>query len=122
MREISVNNLNAFVANKEIDEFIADAGASTRMKRVYLAKIILRKSPTHKIPASIPLYAYAKTVGNKLAVKVLTTGVLAILEDSQLASVSEVLGDFSLSGVTYAIKDTVNGFPRYKVKNVDNRD
>ena len=116
MKQISANNLNAMVANNAIDEALGKIGIKTRSHRVYLVKIILRKSPTHKVKTGIPLFAFAKSIGDKLAVKFLANGAVAVLEDFNIRMVSEVRGDFTVSGVTYGIKDTINGFPRYKVK------
>ena len=115
-KQISVNNLNSMVANNVIDEALAKVGIITHCQRVYLVKLILRKSPSHKIKTNVPLYAFAKSVGDKLAVKVLTTGAVAVLDDTHIQMVSEVRGDFTLNGVTYGVKDTINGFRRYKVK------
>ena len=115
-KTISVRNLNAFVANKEIDFAIQQAGEQTHERTVRLAKIILRDSPTHKLKANVPMFAFVKNAGDKLAAMVLTNGVTVLLDNSQLLSASEIHGDFSLGGVTYGVKDTVNGYPRYKVK------
>lgn len=115
-KTISVTNLNAYVANTQIDSAITAAGEQTHEKTVRLAKIILRSSPTHKLKPSVPMYAFVKNAGDKLAAMVLTNGVTVLLDNSQIASASEIHGDFTLCGVTYGIKDTVNGFPRYKIK------
>jgi len=116
MRTIAAQNLNAYVANQIIDNAIIASGEQTPYKTVHLAKIILRDSPTHKLSVCVPMYAFVKAVGEKIAVRTLTTGVVALLDNSQVVSASEVKGDFTISGVTYGIGDTINGFPRYKVK------
>lgn len=119
MKTISETNLNAYIANDEINKAIAAADEKTRYKRVHLAKLILRKSPMHKLKINVPLIAFVKQAGDKLAVKVLTMGKVVLLNDTDISSLSEIPGEFTLGGVTYGIKDTINGFPRYKVKRVE---
>ena len=116
MRKISEVNLNAIIANRCLDKAIEAAGEKTNEKSVRLVKVVLRKTTSHKMKARVPLYAFVKNVGSKLAIKVLTTGVTAIIESSNISSVSEVKGDFSIGGITYGVKDTINGCPRYKIK------
>ena len=113
---ISVTNLNAFVANNEIDCAIAASGSEVKEKSVRLVKMVLRKSPTHKLQKNVPLVAFVKNAGDKVVAKVLTNGVVVVLNNSNISSLCEVKGDFSLNGVIYGVKDTINGFPRYKVK------
>ncbi len=116
MKKISEMNLNAFIANRCLDKTIEAAGEKTNETSARLARVVLRKTTSHKMKARVPLYAFVKNVGSKLAIKVLTTGVTAIVESSNIFSVSEVKGDFSIGGVTYGVKDTINGCPRYKAK------
>lgn len=115
-KTIAVQNLNAYVANQVINQAILEAGEQTREKTVHLAKVILRESPTHKLKTNVPLVAFVKNAGDKLAIRVLANGVTVLLNDSHILSVSEVHGDFTINGITYALKDTINGCPRYKVK------
>lgn len=119
MKEISNQNLNAYVANQKIDKAIAKAGEKSHNKTVWLCKIILRNSPSHKLKEFVPMYAFVKNAGNKTAFMILSNGVTAVMDNSQFFSVSEVNGDFTFHGVTYGIKDTVNGYPRYKVKGIN---
>ena len=116
-KQISERNLNAMVASDDIDKALIKMGVGTYSKRVYLVKLILRDSPTHRIKTKIPVIAFAKAIGSKLAVKVLATGAIALLDDTHIRMVSEVQGDFSINNVFYTKKDTINGYLRYKVKN-----
>lgn len=116
MRKIANQNLNAYLANRIIDKAIADAGVQSPYKTVQLAKIILRGSPSHKLNAHVPIYAFVKSVGEKTVMKVLTNGAVVMVNGSQIVSASEIKGDFTIGGITYAVKDRINGFPRYKVK------
>ena len=116
MRKISAQKMNAYVANQDIDAAILAAGKQSPYKTVHLAKIILRDSPTHKLNAFVPLYAFVKNVEDKLAVNIITNGTIALLDGSQIITASEVKGDFTIGGITYGIGDYINGFPRYKVK------
>jgi hypothetical protein len=116
MRKISNQNLNAYLANQIIDKAIADAGEQSPYKTVQLAKIILRSSPNHKLDTGVPIYGFVKNVGEITAIKVLTNGAVVLIKSSQIVSSSEIKGEFTISGVTYGVKDYINGFPRYKVK------
>lgn len=116
MRKISELNLNALMANQRVNAAIAKAGEQTNEKTVRLAKIILRSSPTHKLKTNVPLYAFVKNAGDKVAMQVLTNGVVTLVDNSQVLSLSEVRGDFTINGITYGKKDTVNGVLRYKIK------
>ncbi len=119
MKEISNQNLNAYVANQKIDKAIAAAGEKSHNKTVWLCKIILRTSSNPKLKACVPMFAFVKNAGNKIAFMVLSNGVTAVMDNSQVFSVSEVSGDFTFHGVTYGVKDTIHGYPRYKVKGIN---
>lgn len=116
MRKISNQNLNAIVANQVIDQAIMAAGGKSPYKTVQLAKVILRDTPTHKLKTGVPIYAFVKGTNDGLAVKALTCCQVVMLDNSQIVSASEIHGDFTVGGVTYGVKDHVNGIPRYKVK------
>lgn len=119
MKEISNQNLNAYVANQKIDKAIAKAGEKSLYKTVRLCKIILRNSSNPKLQTCVPMFAFVKSVGKKIAFMVMSNGVTAVMDNSQVSSVSEINGDFTFHGVTYGVKDTINGYPRYKVKSVN---
>ena len=119
MKEIAVQNLNAYVANQKIDKAIAAAGEKSHNKTVWLCKIIIRTSSNPKLKACVPMFAFIKNAGNKIAFMVLSNGVTAVMDNSQVSSVSEINADFTFHGVTYGVKDTINGMPRYKVKSVN---
>ena len=116
MKKISEKNLNSYIANEDINVAVEASGEEITSKGVRLAKIVLRNSPTHKLKANIPMYAFVKNLGNKIVAKFLTNGMIVIFENPNLLSVSEVKGTFSLKGVLYGIKDTINGLPRYEAK------
>ena len=118
MKEISAKNLNAYVANQKIDKAITAAGEKSLNKNVWLCKIILRTSSNPKLKTCVPMFAFVKNAGKKIAFMVLSNGVTAVMDNSQV-SVSEVSGDFTFHGVTYGVKDTINGMPRYKIKSVN---
>ena len=41
------------------------------------------------------------------------TGAVQLIDGSYIASETNVKGNFKIAGVTYGIKDTVNGIARY---------
>ncbi len=118
---INSANLNAIVANdkaekvvkairREYPSFLAGNPLDAEIK---LRKITLRSEAFGK-SAGQPMYAFAKRLSNKLTVLVeLESGKAEMFSTSVIDSTENVAGKFTIDGVIYDIKDTVNGCPRY---------
>jgi len=123
-RIISDANLNGIVANskanKVIREFIAehpnfsaDRALESEMK---LRKVTLREK-LFGVPAGKPRYVFAKRVSKKLTVLVdVATGKTELVASAVVDSTEAVNGKFTVNGISYNIKDTVNGQPRYTAR------
>ncbi len=114
-------NLNSIVANTKADKviaairkerpnFLADARIEGEVK---LRKITLRE-PAFNSPAGKPLYAFVKRASKKLtAIVDVESGKAELLPTSIIDSTVSVTGKFTIGGVDYDLKDTMNGLPRY---------
>lgn len=115
-------NLNSLVANAKADKaikairrdypsFLTDETVATEMQ---LRKLTMRE-PHFDVPAGKPLYAFAKRAGKKLTILVeLTSGKAEIVPTATIDSTAPVNGKFTIDGVKYELKDTMNGCPRYR--------
>ena len=121
-KTICSENLNSMIANAKADKaiaiirneypnFLVNEIIPTEMQ---LRKITLRE-PAFDVPAGKPVYAFAKRVSKKLTALVeLTSGKAEIVPTSTIDSNAPVNGKFSINGVIYDLKDTMNGCPRYR--------
>lgn len=113
--------LNAIVANDKIHEhienFIKDnpdgLSGATIEKGVHLVKVITN-GPAFGHPAGVPFFAFAKNVGQFSVINDLKSGHTQMFDGASLRSVSRVKGRFTINGVVYALKDTMNDMPRYR--------
>lgn len=115
-------NLNSIVANTKADKaikairnespnFLAEAPIENEVK---LRKVTLRES-AFNAPAGSPLYVFMKRASKKLTVVVdVETGKAKVIPTSIIDSNVAVTGRFEINGVTYELKDTMNGCPRYR--------
>ena len=120
-KTICAANLNSIVANTKADkciaairierpDFLTNAEIPTQ---VQLRKVTLREQ-AFGIPAGQPLYAFAKQVSKRLIVLVeVRTGKAELFAVSRVASMTPVTDKFTIDGVVYGKKDTMNDCPRY---------
>lgn len=121
MSTIAEKKLNTMVANIKANKAFEDfnkknpnlVDLSSCEAQPQMVKIVLRV-PMFKKNASVPFYAFIKHSKNLNAIVDLQTGAAKIVDSSVIASETEVLGNFRIKGVTYGLKDTVNGFKRYR--------
>ncbi|MBR1825136.1 MAG: hypothetical protein IJ770_00930 [Alphaproteobacteria bacterium] len=120
-KTIRVENLNAIVANVKADklieeirqkrpEFLAEAVIPNKMQ---LRKVTLRER-AFETPKGCPIYAFSKQISRRIAILVdIKTGIARLCPVSGIVSDTPVEGKFTIDGVTYKLKDTLNGHPRY---------
>jgi len=119
MSIIALEKLNSILVNikadKTIDEFDKKNPGliGERDGKVHLVKIILRVG-SFKKAAHVPFYAFVKKAGSYIAIVDVETGAAQIVDPSVIASETDVKGNFRINGVTYGLKDTVNGCKRYR--------
>jgi hypothetical protein len=130
---ICSSKLNAYVANQKaetvINAFTAEnpakmAGAAVEEK-IHLRRVVVRSSarkrskklnPGETTPLnSSPFYAFVKQAGPvKVVVNVQTGEARVFANEDVISAVKVHSGKFTINGVTYAKKDTLNGFVRYE--------
>lgn len=128
MSIIAEKKLNSMVANikankafQEFNEKNPDlVDFSSCEAQPQMVKLVLRVAMFKK-NASVPFYAFIKHSKNLVALVDLQTGIAKVVDPSVIASETEVLGNFRIQGVTYGLKDTINGFKRYRPLSVEPR-
>ena len=121
MSTIAEKKLNTMVANIKADNAFSEfnkqnpdlVDVSSCEAKPNLVKVVLRVAMFKK-NASVPFYAFIKHSANFAAIVDIQTGAVKIVDSSVIASETEVLGNFRIKRVTYGLKDTVNGFKRYR--------
>lgn len=117
MKVVSLENLNGFIVNNTINMIANEMGAKAAEEKPRLVRLVLRNSAEPKIPTGVPLVSFVKNLrlNGEIVVVVfdVATGVIQLIDGSYIASETNVKGNFKIAGVTYGIKDTVNGIARY---------
>lgn len=119
MSIIALEKLNSILVNRKADKVIAAFSKKNpdlifdSDRNVHLVKIILRVAGFKK-NARVPFYAFVKRAGEYVAVVDVETGAAQVIDPSVIASETDVKGNFRIDGVTYGLKDTVDGFKRYR--------
>lgn len=119
-KEICEAKLNAVVANQKAEKVVKqllklspDGFVDTPAELgVRLVKVVLRcKAFGH--PARIPFYAFVKDMASLSILVDIQSGAVEVFDASTVSACANVTGDFVINGVTYGLKDTVNGQKRY---------
>ncbi|MBR2137360.1 MAG: hypothetical protein IJ852_05325 [Alphaproteobacteria bacterium] len=122
-KNICEAKLNALIANAKAFKALCEAEESNPDKfsgmtvetGIHLCRLTARE-PLFKHKSGNPFYAFVKHVGTVVTVVVdVQSGSVLVVDNDLIASQTEVKGKFTLKGVTYQLKDTMNGFKRYKV-------
>lgn len=117
MKVVSLENLNGFIVNNTINMIANEMGAKAAEEKPRLVRLVLRNSAEPKIPTGVPLVSFVKNLrlNGEIVVVVfdVATGAVQLVDGSYIASETNVKGNFKIAGVTYGIKDTVNGIARY---------
>lgn len=117
MKVVSLENLNGFIVNNTINMIANEMGAKAAEEKPRLVRLVLRNSAEPKIPTGVPLVSFVKNlrINGEIVVAVfdVATGAVQLVDGSYIASETNVKGNFKIAGMTYGIKDTVNGIARY---------
>lgn len=112
-----MENLNGFIVNNTFEMIANEMGAKAAEEKPRLVRLVLRNSAEPKIPTGVPLVSFVKNLrlNGEIVVVVfdVATGAIQLIDGSYIASETNVKGNFKIAGVTYGIKDTVNGIARY---------
>ncbi len=119
-KTIALEKLNSVLANIKANKALEvynqqkpDSKIGTVEENVHLAKVTLRVNFA-KNEANHPFYAFVKNAGKMLIIVDLVSGTAKVVTPSTVASVTNVKGNFRINGVTYGLKDTINGQPRFR--------
>lgn len=114
-KSIDLRRVNEHCANEKIKKALQERGIEgAEGSPISLVKIALRYRPNSERTANNPFYAFYKPVGKKkAAVYKITTGEVKIVSVASISKIDEVKGTFTIGGVTYGPKDTVNGLRRF---------
>ena len=111
---IDLRRVNEHCANEKIKKVLQERGIKEAEGQICLVKIALRYCPVSEKAANNPFYAFYKPVGKKkAAVYKISTGEVKIVSVASISKMDEVKGTFTIGGVTYGPKDTVNGLRRF---------
>ena len=114
-------NLNSIVANNKANIAIevaiqhnptAFCGVMIE-PNVQLNKVVLRERAFGN-SAGKPFYAFAKRAGEVTILVDVVSGKTAFFDDSAISAAALVNERFTIKGVIYDKKDTLNGCPRYR--------
>jgi hypothetical protein len=131
-KAICPSKINAQVAYEKATEVIAAYKAAHPQEmadaamdsQVHLRKLVLKASAFDKTgkrhhtdsPAakqSKPFYGFVLNAGKKKVIVPVETGVAKVYSNEDILAEKSVQKTFSVSGVTYAVGDTINGIARY---------
>lgn len=128
MSIIALEKLNGMLVNVKADTAFAEfqkknpecIDLTTCDKQPQLVQLVLRV-PMFKKNTAVPFYAFIKHSNTLAAVVDVQTGSVKVIDPSVIASETEVHGDFRIKGVTYGLKDTIDGFKRYRPLSIEPR-
>lgn len=117
MKVVSLKNLNGFIVNNTINMIADEIGAKTAETKPRLVRLVLRNSAEPKVPTGVPLVSFVKNLKLNGAIVVavfdVASGAIQLVDGSYIASEVDLKDNFKIAGVTYGIKDTINGIARY---------
>lgn len=111
---VSLENVNLFLVNNKIDEFLAQNNLQATEARCRLVQVVLRHK-VHHFPVNIPFIAAVKKCDNgQQVVYKIKRSKIAAIDDIAISSETKVGQSFQIDRVTYEAVDTISGFARYK--------
>lgn len=109
---LSLENVNMVCLTSKVNDFVAKNDLTPTDKKVRLVQLTLRH-PVHHLPVNIPFIAAIRKCGEKQVVYALKRSKFAIVDDIDISSETRVSTEFTIDGVRYVQKDTINGYPRF---------
>lgn len=131
-KTIDLRRINEHCVNNKMMEAVKNEGLEADETAISLVKMSLKyrrtknttvtresaKQGDYKRKRNLPFYAFYKPVGkSKAAIYRIETGEVRIISTALISNKNEVKGAFTLGGVTYGPKDTINGFRRFGIYN-----
>ncbi len=124
VKSISLEKLNSILVNQKLDKVINDFMSNnpeliTSTEHINakprLSKLCLRVAGFKK-SINTPFYAFVKNAGQLIAIFDIETGSAKMVDPTIISSETDVKDKdiFKISGVNYGLKDTINGFKRYR--------
>ena len=137
MKEICAAKTNALVANNKMNQAVTDYNANHKCQlvtdgNVMVARVIISsrqakfgkqktvssskdtKKSRFTNPAGVPFICFMKNVNaNKTIIVGIESGKADIVDRRNLSVRHKDMKTFRIKGVSYRIKDTVNGLPRF---------
>lgn len=111
---VSLENVNLFLVNNKIDEFMAQNKLEPTEAKCRLVQLVFRHK-VHHFPVNIPFIAAVKKCNDgKQVVFKIKRSKIATVDDIAISSETKVGGTFRIGEVTYEAVDLLNGFRRYK--------
>lgn len=112
----ALENVNLIVLNNKINDFMTENKLQAQEGHCRLVRMVLRHH-VHSFPQNIPFIAAVTACANgENVVFGIKRKKMAIIPGNSIASETKIGDTFEMGGVKYAIKDTVNGIPRYEPK------
>lgn len=111
------------ICSSKLNSLLADAKASVALATVQSEDVVAEDTRLSKIslrsefaghPVGSPFYAFVKRSGKLFCVIDLKSGAIIIVGNDNIASLTNVKDNFEVDGICYGLKDTINGWPRYR--------
>lgn len=110
---VAMENVNLLTLTDKVNKYAAKNNLVTTENGVRLVQMTLRHH-VHHFPTNIPFIAAVKKCGEKQVVFFVKRTKFAVIDDIDISSETNVGKTFEIDGVRYELKDTINGYPRYK--------
>ena len=113
-KAIAAENVNLYVLNQKLHEFVKSKGLSFAENRAHL-KTIMTSQKVHHFPVHAPFLAACVLCDDgRYAVFNIKHKKYALLPADVISSMTSIKDSFELGHTRYVLKDTLNGFERYK--------
>ena len=110
---VALENVNLLTLTDKVNRYVAKNNLVSSEHKVRLVQMTLRH-PIHHFPVNIPFVAAVKKCGEKQVVFMIKRTKFAVINDIDISSETNIGKSFEIDGVRYELKDTINGYPRYK--------
>ena len=110
---VAMENINLLTLTEKVNNFAAKNNLEVSENGVRFVQMTLRHH-VHHFPTNIPFVAAVKKCGEKQVVFFVKRTKFAVIDDIDISSETKIGKSFEIDGVRYELKDTINGYPRYK--------
>lgn len=110
----SLESVNGYILNEKIEKFITENKIQANEQKCRFVKITLRH-PVHHFPTGIPFIAAVRNCADEKNVVIgIKRNKIALIDQDAISSQTNVGDTFEINNISYKLKDTLNGFPRYE--------